>query len=259
MAKYIHNISGFTKTYQGVEIDDSTFYQIQDSLLVEFQNEPNLLIDLLAGTVRMSSDGVSDYSTTPINNFNFLKNEQYEIDAQGRQIIRVAAGKKGWTYQARAKTITTSDLTSMYCHDWEDNACVCYTVKFFDADDVEITDQNTADTDCVRTEVLFKPDFDYEIIGGYLRQHTRPSQNVKLWVLGGIIELGGIYIKEMVRSEDLKFLSPDSELRTDGRAAKFMTQTIPGVPYQGNQVKFILRHPAGLKHEILIGFELFLE
>jgi hypothetical protein len=258
MAKYIHNISGSTKTYQGIEIDDATFYQIQDSLLVEFQNEVNLLTDLLAGTVRMSSDGSTDYSSTAITNVNYLRNEHYEVDTEGRQIVRAAAGKKGWTYQARAKTITTSDITAMYCHDWQDNSCVCCTAKFFDVNGDEITDQQTADTDCVRTEILFKPDFDYEIVGGYLRQHTRPSQNVKIWVVAGIIELGGAYIKEMVRSEDLKFLSPDSELRTDGRAAKFMIKDIPNVPYQANQIKFILKHPAGLKHELLIGFELFL-
>lgn len=260
MAKYIKNNDTINRTWHGQEISPGAYYLIQEEERAGWANDSDLLDSICDGTAIVSkydsSDGhILDHSDA----INFLKDDMFEIDSQGRQIIRAAAGKKGWTYQARAKTITTSDLTSMYCHDWEDNVCVCCTVKFFDADDVEITDQNTADTDCVRTEVLFKPDFDYEIIGGYLRQHTRPSQNVKIWVLGGIIELGGIYIKEMVRSEDLKFLSPDCELRTDGRASKFMTKTIPGVPYQGNQVKFILRHPAGLKHEILIGFELFLE
>jgi hypothetical protein len=73
MAKWIHNISGSSKTYQGQEVLDTAFLQIQSNLENEFNQDLTLIGDLASSAVRMSSDGVTDYSTNGSQNIDFLK------------------------------------------------------------------------------------------------------------------------------------------------------------------------------------------
>lgn len=73
MAKWIHNISGVSKTYQGYEILDTAYLQIPSNLENEFNQDIALISDLAASNVRMSADGVSDYSSNGSSNIDFLK------------------------------------------------------------------------------------------------------------------------------------------------------------------------------------------
>lgn len=255
--KYLHNISDSEKTYLGTPISSGGFYQIPDNMLIKFQNDASVMADILLNTLRLSSDGVTDYSTVNIINLNFLRNEHYEVDAQGRQIVRAAAGQKGWTYLGENVLIETSNLNSLDSTDYLGNTVSGMSLKFYDVNNVELTTQQDLDTSCVKTELTVSPAYDYEILGGTLRQITRPSTKVKLWTVGGILQLGANYTKEMVRNVDLRFLSPDDHIDTDGRASKYMKKDIDGVPYQANQLKFILKHEAGIKHELLINIEYF--
>jgi len=255
-SKYIHNISGEANTYQGIEIDNNSFYQIPENLLIEFQNESNLLTDLLAGNVRMSSDGITDYSTTPITNFNFLRNEHYQVDEEGRQITRTAAGKAGWVYFAHPIEFETAKIGSLYEKDKSGSSRGISTIKFYDVNDAEITDAQY-EANIVKTVILFKPSYDYELIAGNIQQIDSPSTDIRLWVIGGLIELGGAYVKEFAGGLNMRYYGANESVKTDGRAAKYMKKDIDGVPYQANQLQIIVKHNAGVQHRLMLTLEYF--
>ena len=179
-----------------------------------------------------------------------------EIDDQGRQVVRRATSQKGWHYTAIAAEVKSSTLGT-YNKDYLGNDLNEVVIRLYDINDVEITDQSIADTSCVKTVVTVSPDYDFEVIEGDLYQHTRPDEDIRLWTLAGIPELGPNYVKVFSNGINLRFMSPDDHIESDGRSSKFMTKTIEGVPYNANQFQFIIKHSAGYKHELMIVLELY--
>jgi hypothetical protein len=104
---------------------------------------------------------------------------------------------------------------------------------------------------------LFKPNYDYELIAGSIQQKASPSTDLRIWVVGGIVELGGAYVKEFAGGVNMAFFGENESLKTDGRAAKYMTKTISGVPYQANQLQVIIKHEAGIQHKLMLMLEYF--
>lgn len=70
--RYIHNISGEEKTYRGVPIADGAFYEIKLANLNWYRTSDAVMADLASGDLRMSNDGVTDYSTSAADNISFL-------------------------------------------------------------------------------------------------------------------------------------------------------------------------------------------
>jgi len=200
------------------------------------------------------------------NNYKDDANKKIkEIDDEGRQISRIAAGKKGWTYLAHPIEITTSTIDGAFSADYTGTARIDFDMKLYDAQDAEITVQATADTDCVKTVVTFKPLYDYEIISGNIHQCCATTEDIRIWVLGGAFAVASntpISVKEFVGGLNLKNISVNDHIETDGRASKLMVKDITskGLPfptYQGNCFQFIIRHPAGEKHDIMTVLEYF--
>jgi hypothetical protein len=179
-----------------------------------------------------------------------------EIDTEGRQIVRAAAGKKGWTYLAHSLEFETAKVNSLQDKDYLGNISTASSIKFYDVNNNEITDSQY-EADIVKTVVLFKPAYDYELISGHLHQIVCPVEDLRVWVVGGLIELGGVYVKEFARNLNMKFIGADEELTTDGRACKYMAKNIQGVPYQGNQLQLIIKHSAGFNHKLMLLLEYF--
>jgi hypothetical protein len=179
-----------------------------------------------------------------------------EVDSEGRQIIRAAAGKKGWSYHALGVEFATSTQNSLHCKDVNDNNIQTITVKYYNSNNNELTIQSEIDTECVKTVLIIAPQYDYEVISGNIRQLSTPSTNIRMWVQAGILELGGAYVKTFVDNLNLKYMA-NMPIETDGRASKYMTKTIPGVPYQGNQFRFTFKHDVGVKHDLLVTIETF--
>jgi hypothetical protein len=154
-----------------------------------------------------------------------------EIDDQGRQIVRRATSQKGWHYTAIAAEVKSSTLGT-YNKDYLGNDLNEVVIKLYDINDVEI-------------------------IEGDLYQHTRPDEDIRVWTLAGIPQLGPNYVKVFANGINLRFMSPDDHIESDGRSSKFMVKTIEGVPHNANQFQFIIRHSAGYKHELMIILELY--
>ena len=179
-----------------------------------------------------------------------------EIDDQGRQITRVAAGQKGWTYLAHPIEFETAKFNSLYEKLSNGNDRGASSLKFYDINNNEVTDSINENL-IVKTVILIKPDYDYELIAGSLQQIESPSSNVRIWVLGGIPELGSAYMKEFSGGLNMMYYSSNESVKTDGRAAKYMRKVIPGLPYQGNQIQVIVTHDAGYNHKLMLTLEYF--
>lgn len=253
---YIHNKSGSTKNYLGVDILDSTYFEIPATQEVKYSTIDELIQDISSGDVAISKDGIVDIDSIS-DQLNHLKNikKEVEIDSEGRQTVRRATAKKGWHYSAITAEVKTSS-TDTYNKDYDGNDLGYVTVTLYDSNNNLITDPANYGN-AVKTSVNIKPDYDFEVIEGDIYHHTRPTENVRLWTLAGIPELEAAGTKVFVNGLNLRFMSPDDHIESDGRSSKFMSKVVPGLPYQGNQFEFILKHPAGYEHELMIILETY--
>jgi hypothetical protein len=257
MSKYVKNNDSIARTWCGMEIQPSEYYLIQSSELARWSNSTPVMDSIADDTLIVSKTNISSgHITDHITAMNFLKDDITEVDTEGRQIIRAAAGKKGWSYYALGLEFETSNLSSLYCKDVSSTSISGTSIKFYNEAGTELTTQEDIDTSCTKTVVIVAPSYDYEVISGNIRQVIVPSTDVRMWVQAGILELGGPYVKSFVDGLNLRF-SGLTAIETDGRASKYMTKTIHGVPYQGNQFKFTFKHDAGIKHEVQITMEIF--
>jgi len=218
-------------------------------------------------------DGQIEYQTeieiesTPINDqlefetsyIPVSNNPLSDLDNAGRPVTRIAASNKGTSYKAHFFDFTTSKLDSLVCKSWDGMTDMGFSTKYYKMDGTELTTQTDIDSMCVKTVVIFSPMYDYELISGTVNLQTSPSENLRLWVTGGVSELGGVYVKEFIRNLNLKFISPSETLQTDGRASKFMKANTMGVPYNTNQLQIVvLSDTPGIKHDIMMNFEYFI-
>lgn len=252
---YIKNIDSENHIILGVELIPDQEYQIPDNKRISASND-SILLQLISD-LKINVGNGSTYYSTLSEKINRLKNiDEFEVDSQGRQIIRTAAGQKGWTYLAKFIEFETSKLGSLKCRKNDNTNCSDVTLKLFNGSNQEVTDSAYENT-IVRTEILIKLSTDFELISGHIHQITCPTSDIFVNVLGGIIELGSNYTKDFVTGMNLAFMGADENIITDGRASKYMTKDISGVPYQGNQLKFIIFHDAGINHRIMTALEMF--
>lgn len=87
--KYIHNLSGSTKTYVGTEIIDGAYFQIPSMKLSKYSEDEKLISDIVSGAVKMSRDGVSDFDDSALA-IKFLMDFPVEVDSAGHTINRMA-------------------------------------------------------------------------------------------------------------------------------------------------------------------------
>lgn len=76
MAKYLHNVSGETKIYQGKEIADNAYFLIPPPLYQEYSDNQDLISDIENGLIKVSRDGVTDINTIQ-NALSHLSTEQF--------------------------------------------------------------------------------------------------------------------------------------------------------------------------------------
>lgn len=178
-------------------------------------------------------------------------------DSTGRPIQRTAATIKGWHYQAFFFEYETS-TGNIYCKDYTGNdLSSSFSILRYN-NSGEIT---TTNADVVKDVITWKPDHDYEVVSANLKQGSKPASDLRMFVTGGMYNESTndtpISVKSFVEGGmNLKFFD---EVKTDGRASKYMPKTTEGAPYSTNRFQFTLKHHAGLEHSILISMETFKE
>jgi hypothetical protein len=251
----VKNNKQVSDTWCGMMIEPSMYYELEHREVIKWQNNSKVLIDISSGDLIVNNDTVD--ITDVASAINFLKEvDTKEVDTDGRQIIRAAAGKPGWTYLAHPIEFQTAKLNSVYDKDKDGTDKGISSIKFYDVNNTEITAVENQSS-ITKTVLLFKPGYDYELVSGSVQQINTPSSDLRVWVVGGIIEYGGPYVKEFCSGVNMAFFSPEESLKTDGRAAKYMKKDTTGVPYQTNQLQVIIKHDAGYQHRLLLILEYF--
>jgi uncharacterized protein (UPF0333 family) len=186
-----------------------------------------------------------------------------ERDSDGRAVSRVAAANKGATYLAHPIEMETSKLSGCYSKDYTGTDRNDFSMRFYNSSDVELTagTQVELDSNCVKTVITWKPAYDYELVGGNMHQITQPTNDIRLWVIGGMFDPNDNpvtgYVAEFAGGINMAYFAPSEQLETDGRASKFMAQTTEGAPYPTNTLQFIIRHNTGDNHKLKIVLEYF--
>jgi len=188
-------------------------------------------------------------------------NLEKEVDDDGRQIVKSATTYKGWRYFAHTIEVESATLDSAYSSDYTGADRTDYTLKFYDSENTELTagTQAELDSDCVKTVITLAPAYDYDIIGGKIHQHTTPLENIRLHVIAGATDLSHLpgTIKEFVGGLNMKFMGVNENIETDGRAGARMNLATEGIPVATNKLQYIITHPAGERHELMIVVEYF--
>lgn len=177
-------------------------------------------------------------------------------DASGRPISRMAATINGWHYHSREFEISMSKLDGVKSYDASNALFADYTCQIYDTNGTEITLQAN-EGNAVRTRLVWSPSYDYEVLGGKLHQHTRPTTSVRMSAIAGPVDLGMGYCKAFVPSINLKYVDPAQEINSDGRASKFMALTTEGVPVPTNKFEINFYYNQGDTHEAAMIFEVF--
>lgn len=176
-------------------------------------------------------------------------------DADGSVVVRPKAAKAGWTYHLTAPEFTTSTIGSLHHQDVSGNTLTEAAVKFYDANNTELTTQGSCDTDCVKTVFTFEPTWDYEIIGGTIKTAGTVTEDVRVWVIAVPdvpANMGGS--KVMVQNVNLKYVDPNNGIEADGRASKYMAYN---ATYHTNKLQLTVKHPAGHKLSMMMAFEVY--
>lgn len=240
----------------GVTIAANTVYAVQSSDDFLFAASNDLLPYITSGDL-IVNDGTNDLSASDgikliQGMFPSTVKMAGPTDSDEASLYRLKMAPTGWTYQLASFELTTSKLNSSISLDYEGQSRGDCTIKFYDADDVELTTQGSLDTDCIKTVIDFEPTFDYEIIGGFVSALTVPTTNIRLWVIG-VPDIPAAYggTKVMANGPNFKF---KQIIETDGRVAKRMTYS---ETYHTNKIRFEFVHNVGLQHEFMINMEYY--
>jgi len=244
----VKNIDSVSHTYCGQEITAGGTYTIQDSERVAWFNCDDLLSDITADKAEIWNDSaaIDAYS----DQINWLKNyDAHPKDSDGADLSRVKITKTGWGLQCHAVQIETSKLSSVYDKKKDGTNYGFGTLKFYDSSDNELTTQGSIDTSCVRTDLLWEPTHDIEMIGGELWQDSAPSNDVYMWFFheysGHEFCSGGL---------NAKYLGANGCKTMDGRAPKLLPYH---ATYHTGRVVFRCRHNAGDQHKLMLVLEFY--
>lgn len=261
MARYIHNKSQSAKTYSGVEIASSSFYEIPGNLIFEFSTCDSLLSDIANDVVAMSEDGSTDISGTS-NQIDFLKNGFVEPrDASGRYLTRIATTIDGWHYQPHAISFTTSDYDGIFNKGLSDSDYFTETdlgfatIKLYDNTNTLIT-SSANEGNAVKTVIDWMPTHDYEIVGAKYFQHEIPTSDIFLWIIGAP-ELSHAYGGSIFFCQggiNLKHVGSGNGLDTDGGSSKYMAYN---ATYKTSKFRIVIKHSAGVQHTCMVIWETY--
>lgn len=193
---------------------------------------------------------------------NYKITEAVDKDPSGRAIFRSAATIKGWHYQAHSIQFEVNKLNSIYNKDADENDLGFAELKIYDASGSECTTQLSADTNGVKTVVTWKPDFDFEIISGNVRQATKESidsyVHVRLQSATGFPAPHDWFVVPFTQGGiNLKYIGADEVLKTDGRASKLVKAGT-----NGDYFEVIINYEANVltnnnRHEMSVIFEIY--
>ena len=224
--------------------------------------------DMEVQYVQADKDGY-DTTTTAIESSTEIAHKKVDVtqiddDTEGLQTSPKYA-PDGWTEQLFELEFTTCKDNSIHEKDWQDNDIGWASMKFYDNTETEITDTSQAnlDANCVRTDLLWMPDKDYMIKGGWMGQITAPTQDVFVWALGADLDAiyGGPQSVFLEGGLNMQYIGERERTGLDGVAGTILYYTHPllGGGAGTNRIRFVVRHPLAYQHRLQAIFDIFTE
>ena len=246
--------------------------QGSDNFNVHLIVERTTELDTAMDTVVAAHDGVA---LTVIDTVQ-LKEQDSET---GGVMITPRYQPQGWLQQLFEIEFETSKKDSIHEKDIENNDIGWSSLKFYKLDagnEVEIVDPTQAelDTDCIRTDFIWQPTVDYQILSGQVAQKISPASDFYVWGAG--IDLDPAYGgPKAIFAEggiNLAYVDGKQAVGLKGKGAPFLytDKVKSGVDAEGNptftavptgvgsnRMRFVCRHDAGFKHRLQPIFEIF--
>ena len=258
MAIYIKNNTVSVQVWDGMQFQPSEYRFLTESDKLSFGTDTEVLSAITAGEAIVATADDGNKDVTNINQaLTILRDDAYQRDDEGAQVIRHKMAPVGWLFQQKWFEITTSELSSQFCKDFKGVDIVGVVYKFYDAADVEITDQATANTDCVKSVLDIELTYDFELLGGSVRVGKPPNntQDLRLWIVaipdvpaaagGELVFVNGI---------NLRYFNQNEVLHVDGRTPKLLVYNTVN---HTNKLRFICKHTAGIKQKLIFSMEYY--
>lgn len=178
-----------------------------------------------------------------------------QFDSDGAPMSRVKVAPSGWNFNLRGIEFATSTIGSVVNKDGANSNMNDAVLTLLDANGDPITDQLSADSNCVTTRIDIEPPFDYYLAGGKLKFVDQPTADVRIAVIG-VPDIPAAYggSKHFVQNINLKFIPAVDGVNADGRAAKWLQYS---ASLHTNKIRFAVYHPAGHKMPIAVFLETY--
>lgn len=183
-----------------------------------------------------------------------------DTDGNGRNIVRFAATQKGWHYQAHSVSFDVGQKDSIYNKNDNGDDLGFSTIKFYDAlkDGNDITDSSQViiDATAKKTVVKWSPTFDFEVVSGSIRQISKKSSDLFLYVnakvqTGYPAPYDWLKVPFVEGGINLNYIGADEPLETNGRAPKLFKGSI------GDHFEIVINHGVLEKHRVTVIFEIY--
>lgn len=175
------------------------------------------------------------------------------LDSDNAQLVRIKTNTSGWFFQDRYLNFSTSTLNSLHNAGPDGSDRGDANLKFYDANDVELTTQNDIDASCVKTVLDVEPPYDFEIIEGGCFVKEMPTTPVHVTVIMAPDVPAPNGNKCILSGADL---SEQASYEIEGRSVKRLNYN---ATYHTNKLRAVVRHSAGVKLKINFDIDHFIE
>ena len=263
---FIKNNTGGAKTWLGQQVAAGIYHEIEELDKAEWAGDDDVIIDVASGDAVVASKNDGSEDITDVSDAMAYLHGYTLTDDDGAVISRTKVSNAGWSYQMRSFDIETCVLGGASEMEIDGSQSGYFVSKFYDDSLVELVQgggesdvdyQIRLDSSCKMTTANWTPTFDYEIIGGQMRQQNSPSTDMNLWIIG-VPDYppvaGGT--KVFVNNLNLKFMSNSETTVADGRAPKELKYNNPVPGTNTMQYRFI-GSSLGQKHTVEFSMEIF--
>lgn len=187
--------------------------------------------------------------------------------------------KPGWLQQLFEVEFETATLNSIHEKDIANVDIGWSSLKFYkDVATVETewtpADQADLTANCIRTDFLWMPTVDYQLLAGKIVPLTAVAQDVYVWGVGIDLDTpyGGPQVVFAEGGINMAYVDAKKPVGLDGKGAPFLyyDKVKTGEDAEGNPIftalpagvgsnrmRFIVRHPVGLGYRMQVIFEIF--
>jgi hypothetical protein len=251
------------------EIEDSAIITALDYIVTATGTDVYFKATLSGGDETILNALVAAHVNTPLPDSEVKSVSVVQADAEtGGLRLTPKFAPDGWHQQYFETEFETSNSASDSIHEknWENEDLGYSSLKFYkvvNGAEVECTDQTDIDSNCIRTDLLWMPPFDYSIKSGWVAQKSVPANNMYVWALGADLDAayGGPQAIFAEGGINLTYVDARTRAGLDGVSGTILHYNHPqlGDGAGTNRIRFVVRHSAGVKHRIQAVMELFLE